>query len=110
MRMAFSSFGHMCFVILFLLFSQGCPKSVMPHKRISGHVQVSCCPEVRNGTINEPVKECFEQKETTFRHCRVHAFVFITASSQTYCVDPNASWLPERLKKLERRGIYCQPL
>uniref|UniRef100_A0AAQ5YNT0 Chemokine interleukin-8-like domain-containing protein n=2 Tax=Amphiprion TaxID=80969 RepID=A0AAQ5YNT0_AMPOC len=107
--MPFSSFGLMRFAILLLLCSQGCPQCFRPRQRNLGHVQVSCCPKVGNGTIDEPVNECFEQKETTFPHCRVHAFIF-TKGTKSWCVDPKVWWLQQRLRRLQSRGICCQIL
>uniref|UniRef100_A0A3Q1F7U6 Chemokine interleukin-8-like domain-containing protein n=1 Tax=Acanthochromis polyacanthus TaxID=80966 RepID=A0A3Q1F7U6_9TELE len=109
LRMPLSSFGLMCFVILLLLFSQGCPQCFIPRPRSLGHVKVSCCTEVGNGTINEPVNECFEQKETRFHHCRVHAFIF-TKGTKRWCVDPKAWWLQQRFRRLQSNGICCQIL
>uniref|UniRef100_A0A3B4Z2F3 Chemokine interleukin-8-like domain-containing protein n=1 Tax=Stegastes partitus TaxID=144197 RepID=A0A3B4Z2F3_9TELE len=86
----------------------GLPQCFRPLPRFSGHVAVSCCREVSKSTINVPVNECFEQRKKRFS-CRVHAFIF-TNGTTSWCVDPEARWLQQRLQKLEKRGICCQIL
>uniref|UniRef100_A0A671YA25 Chemokine interleukin-8-like domain-containing protein n=1 Tax=Sparus aurata TaxID=8175 RepID=A0A671YA25_SPAAU len=67
-----------------------------------------CCMEASKSTFNEPVNTCFEQKKNTFRGCRVHAYVFRTTRNNDWCADPEAWWIPQRLKRLQQRGIHCQ--
>ncbi|XP_073345108.1 eotaxin-like [Pagrus major] len=67
-----------------------------------------CCMAASKGNFKEPVTACIEQKENTIRGCRVHAYIFHTENNNQRCVDPGALWIPERLKRLEQRGIRCQ--
>uniref|UniRef100_A0A3Q2PRC6 Chemokine interleukin-8-like domain-containing protein n=1 Tax=Fundulus heteroclitus TaxID=8078 RepID=A0A3Q2PRC6_FUNHE len=69
-----------------------------------------CCKTTSPARIKEHVKSCYEQRPNTFRNCKIHSYIFITVSNQTYCVDPDASWLPSRLEKLAAKGITCKIL
>uniref|UniRef100_A0A3B3Y733 Chemokine interleukin-8-like domain-containing protein n=1 Tax=Poecilia mexicana TaxID=48701 RepID=A0A3B3Y733_9TELE len=73
-------------------------------------VDPPCCVETSAAPIKEAVQACYEQREHALYNCRVHAFIFVTVSNNTYCVDPKASWLPARLEKLAARGINCTVL
>uniref|UniRef100_A0A671YBX1 Chemokine interleukin-8-like domain-containing protein n=1 Tax=Sparus aurata TaxID=8175 RepID=A0A671YBX1_SPAAU len=70
----------------------------------------TCCATTSKSTFNEPVTACYEQKENIFPGCEVHAYIFRTVSKRDWCVDPGAWWIPQRLKRLEQRGIRCQIL
>ena len=36
----------------------------------------TCCMEVSKARIKEPIVSCVEQRKSTFRHCRTHAFMW----------------------------------
>ncbi|KAL7371986.1 hypothetical protein ABVT39_008066 [Epinephelus coioides] len=60
--------------------------------------------------IREPFVSCFEQRETTFAHCGIHAFLFTTANKTQYCVDPEAKWLKRRFQRLQKMFSTYAPL
>ncbi|KAL7371607.1 hypothetical protein ABVT39_001984 [Epinephelus coioides] len=83
---------------------------IRPTKLYGEGIHFTCCLNVSTAPVRETVNACYEQKEDTFADCKIHSYIFVSESKRCYCVDPNASWLPNRLKKLEERGIICQPL
>ncbi|CAG5909946.1 unnamed protein product [Menidia menidia] len=107
--MAFPRIGLACLPMLFLFFSQGNPRCSNPLTNILIHIEPSCCTSVSNQTINKAVDACYVQRDTTFSHCRISAYIF-TVNEEAWCVDPRAPWLKKRLRKLEKRGIYCRVL
>ncbi|CAK6961784.1 C-C motif chemokine 2-like [Scomber scombrus] len=92
--------------MLLFLCAQVHPQCYTPLPRGPGHVAPSCCTAVSNATIHKPVNACYEQKEITFEGCRIHAYI-LASENKTWCVDPRAWWLPQRLRKLEKRKICC---
>ncbi|XP_067433102.1 C-C motif chemokine 20-like [Thunnus thynnus] len=110
--MAFSTgFGLtcMCFIMLLFLPGQGrrqCTTSKPPKVR---YIQFDCCTRTSNAAIREPVDACYEQRKDLLP-CKVHAYIFVTRSNNTWCVDPKAWWLKRRLERLKKRGITCGPL
>uniref|UniRef100_A0A3P9QCQ8 Chemokine interleukin-8-like domain-containing protein n=1 Tax=Poecilia reticulata TaxID=8081 RepID=A0A3P9QCQ8_POERE len=63
-------------------------------------VDPPCCVETSAAPIKEAAQACYEQREYAVYNCEVHAFIFVTVSNNTFCVDPKASWLLKRLEKL----------
>ncbi|XP_041819379.1 chemokine (C-C motif) ligand 34b, duplicate 9 [Chelmon rostratus] len=101
--------SFMCANMLLFLPAQGQLQRATPEPPNQLPVAPPCCMEVSQAHIREPVSACFEQMEGTFPNCKIHAYIFVTVS-QELCVDPKASWLPERLRKLQERGIFCKIL
>ncbi|KAM9336895.1 uncharacterized protein ABDE67_019921 [Symphorus nematophorus] len=112
--MPFSVRSGVCLMYLTVLLSlpeQGCPQCYRPGPRGPGSPVIPpCCMGVSNATIKERIVSCIEQRETTFAHCKVHAFIFVTVSQAQYCVDPAASWLKRRFERLQNREICCDRL
>ncbi|XP_044034052.1 C-C motif chemokine 4-like [Siniperca chuatsi] len=100
----------MCVTVLLFLPVQGQLQNATQKTPMLMPVAPSCCVKVSMAHIEETVCKCFEQKEDRFGNCKVHAYIFITESDKQFCVDPTASWLPERLRKLEKKGIICKIL
>ncbi|XP_051274320.1 uncharacterized protein LOC127373679 [Dicentrarchus labrax] len=96
----------LCLTMPLLLFAQVDTQCNRPHQRTTGHVNLPCCLETQNGTIKESVNACYIQNENTFSNCKIHAYIF-TKAHKAWCVDPTSSWLPGRLQRLQRRGIFC---
>ncbi|KAM3592633.1 uncharacterized protein V6R79_022556 [Siganus canaliculatus] len=69
----------------------------------------TCCLKVSKYPVKGKVTECYEQEEFSIRQCKIHAFILIT-DDQLFCVDPNASWLPAKLKEMEADGVFCKAL
>ncbi|XP_029935557.1 C-C motif chemokine 2-like [Myripristis murdjan] len=70
-----------------------------------------CCPAVSRKRITERIAECYIQKPEF--PCRINAYLFVTISGKEWCVDPDASWLKNRLNQVRRRRIQpltCDPL
>uniref|UniRef100_A0A4W6ECS9 Chemokine interleukin-8-like domain-containing protein n=1 Tax=Lates calcarifer TaxID=8187 RepID=A0A4W6ECS9_LATCA len=88
---------------LLILPEQGHPQCYWPRPRSLGHLTPPCCRQVSVARISEPIASCHEQKETTFGHCKVHAFIFTTVNNTHYCVDPAAKWLKRRFQILMNR-------
>nr|AYE57146.1 CC chemokine SCYA115 [Epinephelus coioides] len=104
--------SFMCVTALFFLPAQGkfeCP-NLSPLVTAAGSklidIHFNCCETVFTAHIREHVKDCYEQKAM----CKIHAYILKGNSGRCYCVDPDASWLPERLKRLKTRGINCTVL
>ncbi|KAM8729518.1 uncharacterized protein AB9X84_026745 [Acanthopagrus schlegelii] len=95
--------------ILLILPEQGRPQCYHPTPRAPGPTP-PCCTGVSKARINEPIVSCLEQRQSTFRHCRMHAFILTTANKTDHCVDPAATWLPTRFERLGRRQICCRQL
>ncbi|KAG8008976.1 hypothetical protein GBF38_011546 [Nibea albiflora] len=85
----------LCVTMLFFLPVQG--KHVLKKGPLP-----KCCTKVSGAPILQPVKECYEQLANKIPYCKVHAYMFITDKNEEYCVDPRASWVKDRLKKLEK--------
>ncbi|XP_045925228.1 CX chemokine ligand 34b, duplicate 11 [Micropterus dolomieu] len=102
--------SFMCATLVIFLPVQGKLWHVTPESPFLHPIIPSCCMMVSDDHIRETVIACFEQREHTFPSCKIHAYIFVTQSQSKVCVDPNASWLPERLKKLEKKGITCEIL
>ncbi|KAL7372201.1 hypothetical protein ABVT39_012000 [Epinephelus coioides] len=98
--------SFMCVSTLFFLPAQGTLKcaNTSPLVTAAGSklidIYFNCCDNVSTTRIREPVKDCYEQMDT-FSLCKRHAYILKGNSGRCYCVDPNASWLPERLKRLK---------
>nr|AEA39657.1 C-C chemokine 2 [Epinephelus coioides] len=73
-------------------------------------LEMVCCVSVSTARIREPVKACYEQMEDKFPDCKRYAYILKGNSGRLYCVDPDASWLPQRLQRLKTRGINCTVL
>ncbi|XP_040885213.1 C-C motif chemokine 24-like [Toxotes jaculatrix] len=100
----------LCLTLLLLFPSQGQPEPALL-KRPNVHQLIpSCCMTASLARIKQTVIACYEQREGFFANCKIHAYIFVTKRNQKYCVDPTASWLPERLERLKKRGIRCQSL
>ncbi|MEQ2238861.1 hypothetical protein ILYODFUR_037662 [Ilyodon furcidens] len=99
-----------CATLLLVLHVQGHQKYRTSDQSVNKGVRPSCCVESSSAYIREPVKACFIQRPNLFNICKIHAYIFITVSNKTYCVDPSATWLPDRLKKLAVKGITCKQL
>ncbi|XP_030255447.1 C-C motif chemokine 2-like [Sparus aurata] len=104
--------GHtvVCLTTLLFLIAQVHPQCFTARPRGTGLVSPDCCMKASKHAFNEPVTACFEQKKNTFPGCGVHAYIFRTTSNSVWCADPEAWWIPQRLKRLEQRGICCQIL
>ncbi|XP_078134942.1 uncharacterized protein LOC144535971 [Sander vitreus] len=108
-RMPFCFHYGLSLMCLTILFTQVCPQYDLPRSRSPSGPIPSCCMKANNATIKEPVNACYVHEEHTFPLCKIHAYILSTNNGDR-CVDPRAWWLQQRLKRLERRGIYCQIL
>nr|AYE57148.1 CC chemokine SCYA117 [Epinephelus coioides] len=108
--------SFMCVTALFFLPAQGTLECADPSPSVAAtgstliDIHLDCCHNVSMTRIREHVKACYEQKEDKFPDCKLHAYILEGNSDRLYCVDPNASWLQERLEKLKTRGINCTVL
>ncbi|XP_078019805.1 uncharacterized protein LOC144459469 [Epinephelus lanceolatus] len=108
--MPFSISSEVCLMYLTMLLilpEQGRPQCYRPWPRVPGLIIPPCCMKASKAHIQEPFVSCFEQRETTFAHCGIHAFLFTTANKTQYCVDPEAKWLKRRFQRLQKKGICC---
>uniref|UniRef100_F1Q6N2 CX chemokine ligand 34b, duplicate 11 n=1 Tax=Danio rerio TaxID=7955 RepID=F1Q6N2_DANRE len=59
-------------------------------------------------TTKEPkanIKRCYNLPKTN--NC-LKCVLFVDASNRMKCIDPNASWLAERLYRLKEKGVTCR--
>uniref|UniRef100_A0A3B5RF88 Chemokine interleukin-8-like domain-containing protein n=1 Tax=Xiphophorus maculatus TaxID=8083 RepID=A0A3B5RF88_XIPMA len=91
-----------CATVLLFLRAQG---EFMDTFVFHAGIDLSCCVETSVAPISKAVRACYEQREYSFNICKVHAFIFMTVSNNSYCVDPKASWLPTRLEKLSAVSV-----
>ncbi|XP_053197749.1 C-C motif chemokine 8-like [Scomber japonicus] len=107
--MAFSiRFGLLCMCSIMLLFlpAQGRFQRTTNESQDVGYKPV-CCTNTSKARINSAAISCFRQRKITHPDCPIDAYILETDQHKQYCVDPTAEWLPQRLERLRKKGIYC---
>ncbi|TRY84399.1 hypothetical protein DNTS_032016 [Danionella cerebrum] len=82
---------------VFLITLVGCFAEVLGNFRRPTHVGVVCCKEVSKGKI--PVTLIAYKHQHALSPC-VDAIIFY-GEKESYCSDPNASWILRRMKGLK---------
>ncbi|XP_058621939.1 C-C motif chemokine 34b.8 isoform X1 [Onychostoma macrolepis] len=65
----------------------------------------TCCRKLTNKEPVVKITSCYILPAT--RKC-LAAVVFLDKNNRLHCINPEAPWLSERIKRLEQNGVTCE--